>query len=177
LAPKEANVDFLIIALRIIHIFSGVFWVGSSVTLAFFVTPAVAATADAGQAFIAHLITRARIATSIAASAILTVLAGGSLYWIDSQGLTSAWTTSGPGVGFGLGAVFALVGLVFGLLVGTGTTALGRIAAELKGAKPTPGQMTRIQAARRQLAYAGPISTVAMLLALLCMATARYWRL
>jgi uncharacterized membrane protein len=150
------------------------FWVGGSIILGFFISPTVAATADAGQRFMAHLIVKTRLTAAITGSAILTVLAGGSLYWIDSQGLTSLWHKSGPGLGFGIGGLFALVGLVFGIMVGRNITILGTLASQIKG-KPTDEQMGQIQAAQKQLAYAGPISTIALILALACMATARYW--
>jgi uncharacterized membrane protein len=167
--------NVLVIALRLIHVVSGVFWVGSAVIFGFFISPSVAATADSGQKFMAHLVTKTRLTAAITGSAILTVLAGGSLYWIDSQGLTSPWQSSGPGVGFGIGALFALVGLVFGILVGRNVNILGTLASQIQG-KPTSEQMGKIQAAQKQLAYASPISTISQILALVCMATARYWR-
>jgi len=148
--------------------------VGSSLFTAIYLGPAVSATAEAGQRVLAQLITKAKLGTAISASAGLTVLAGGWLYWVDSQGLTSGWTHSGPGTGFGIGALFAIVGLIFGGLVGRDMSTLGTLAAEISG-KPTPEQMAKIGAARKQLAYAGPTSTVTLLIALICMATARYW--
>jgi uncharacterized membrane protein len=166
--------NYLVIALRIIHILSGVFWVGSALFNGLFLGPAAAATAEAGQKVVAHLVTKARLTGRISAAAGLTVLAGGALYWIDSQGLTSLWTRSGPGTGFGLGALFALVGLVFGIIVGRDMTAIVTTASQISG-KPTSEQLGKIQAAQRQLAYAGPTNTIALVLALLCMATARYW--
>ena len=164
----------LVIVLRLVHILSGVFWVGSSVILSFYIGPAVAATAESGQKVLAHLITRAKIHVRITVAALLTLLAGGALYWIDSQGFTSAWQHSGPGVGFGLGALLALFGLGFGMMVGKNLSLLGNLAAQLQG-KPSPDQLAKIQAAQKQLAYASPISTTALILALVCMATARYW--
>lgn len=164
----------LIIVLRLLHIVSGVFWAGSSILFGFIISPAITATAESGQKVLAHLVTKARLSAMIAYSAILTVLAGASLYWIDSQGFTSPWQRSGPGVGFGIGGLAAVAGLVFGLLVGRNTNILGRMAAELQG-KPSPEQLARIQAAVRQLGYAGPISSIAIFIALVCMATARYW--
>jgi uncharacterized membrane protein len=164
----------LVLALRLIHILSGVFWVGSSVLFFLFMGPAVAATAEAGQKFMAHMVTKAKVTRATAVAAVLTVLAGGSLYWIHSQGGTSPWQYSGPGIGFGIGGLAAIVGLVFGLLVGRSTDVLGNLAAQIQG-KPSPAQLSQIQAAQKQLAYAGPISTVALIVALLCMATARYW--
>ncbi len=37
-----------ILILRLIHILSGVFWVGINIFLNFFISPTIAATADAG---------------------------------------------------------------------------------------------------------------------------------
>ena len=166
--------NYLILALRLIHIIGGVFWVGSSVMFKFYISPTIAATADSGQKFIAHLVTKTRLTSAITGSAVLTVLAGAALYWIDSQGLTSLWKSSGPGLGFGLGALFALVGLVFGMMVGRNVGILGRLASQVQG-KPTNEQMSRIQSAQKQLGYAAPVSTLFLILALGCMATARYW--
>ncbi len=166
--------DYLKLVLRLIHILAGVFWVGSNLLFGLFIGPTVAATAEAGQKFMAHMVTKAKITTRITAAAILTVLAGAWLYWLDSDGLTSAWKNSGPGIGFGIGGLLGLVGLVFGIMVGVNTAKLGTLASQIQG-KPTPEQMSQIQAAQKQLAYAGPVSTIALILALACMATARYW--
>jgi uncharacterized membrane protein len=170
----EVHMNYLVFVLRLIHILAGVFWVGSSMVFVFFLTPAVAATGEAGQKLMVHLINKARLSTRIAISAVLTVLAGGWLYLIDSQGLTSAWRSSGPGIGFGIGGLFALIGLVFGLMVGINSNRLGKLSAEIQG-KPTEAQLAGIQAAQKQLKYAGPISSAALIIALICMATARYW--
>jgi len=166
--------NYLVVVLRLIHILSGVFWVGGSILFIFFISPAIAANVEAGQKIMAHLVTKGRISVAIAISAILTVLAGSWLYLIDSQGLTSSWQRSGPGTGFGIGAFFAIIGLVFGLIVGRNSSLLGNLAAEMKG-KPTPEQMNKITAAQKQLAFASPVSSIALILALICMATARYW--
>jgi uncharacterized membrane protein len=168
------NLDYLKIVLRLIHILSGVFWVGGSIIFGFFIGPAVQATGEAGQKFMAHLVTNAKITVRITVSAILTVLAGGWLYWLDSDGLTSAWKNTATGVGFGIGALFALVGLVFGIMVGTNTQALVKIGGQVQG-KPTPEQMNQIQTIRKRLALVGPINTFALIIALVCMATSRYW--
>ena len=136
--------------------------------------PAMAATGAAGQQMMAHMITKGRMSTRITGAAILTVLAGAVLYWRDSQGLTSPWTYSAAGWGFGIGAVFALVGLVFGIMVGMNAKKIGMIGAAAKG-NPTPEQLAGMQAAQKQMSSASTISTVALILALACMATARYW--
>lgn len=166
--------NVLIIVLRLIHIFAGVFWVGAVLFNFVFLGPAVAATGDAGQKMMGYLVTKARFTGRITIAAILTILAGGALYWIDSQGLTSAWTRSATGWGFGIGALFALIGGGFGGVVGATITKMGRIGAAAKG-KPTPEQLAELQAAQKQLAMASKVTTAALLVALVCMATARYW--
>lgn len=166
--------NVFIIVLRLIHIVSGVFWVGGSMISALFLAPAVAATGEAGQQMMGYMVNKGRITVRITAAAIATVLAGAALYWIDSQGLTSAWTFSPTGLGFALGALLAIVGLVFGLMVGQSAKKIGMIAAASKG-QPTAGQLGEIQAAQRRMATSSQISTVVLILALVCMATARYW--
>ncbi len=166
--------SILVILLRLIHILSGVFWVGGSMISAFFLAPAVAATGDAGQKMMGHMVIKGRMTVRITIAAVLTVLAGASLYWIDSHGLTSPWTTSGPGWGFGIGALFALVGLGTGMQVGAYAAKLGKIAAAAQG-KPSPDQLAEMQAAQQRMSLYSKVSTAALILALACMATARYW--
>ena len=166
--------NVITIVLRLIHILAGVFWVGSSLVSAFFLSPALAATGEAGQKMMAHMIQKGRMSVRITAAAILTVLAGAILYWRDSQGFTSPWTYSGAGWGFGIGAVAALIGLGFGMQVGMSAKKLGGIAAAAKG-QPTPEQIAEMQAAQKSMSSASNISTVALIIALACMATARYW--
>ncbi len=166
--------NVFLIVLRLIHILSGVFWVGGGMISFFFLSPAVAATGPAGQQMMGYIVNKGRMTMRLTIAAILTVLAGAALYWIDSHGFTSPWTVSAPGLGFALGAIFALVGLGSGLVVGRSFQALGRIAASAQG-KPSPEQLGEMQAIQKRLAMASRINTYALILALVCMATARYW--
>ncbi len=166
--------NVLTIVLRLIHIVSGVFWVGGSMIAYFFLSPAVAATGDAGQKMMGYMVNKGKMSARITAAAIATVLAGAVLYWIDSHGFSSPWTVSAPGLGFALGAVFAFAGLGFGMQVGRSTHTLGEIAAAAAG-KPTPEQIAQMQAAQQRMASASRVSTIFLVLALACMATARYW--
>ena len=165
----------LMIVLRIIHIISGIFWVGGGLVMFFFIVPTLGATAEAGQKFAQHLMTQTRFTAIVTSAAILTVLAGSSLFWIDSDGLTSAWTHSSVGLGFAIGAFFALIGLIFGLMVGNTNGALAKLGAQIHG-KPTPEQMVQIGALRKRLAVVSPINIYSLILATLLMAIARYLR-
>jgi uncharacterized membrane protein len=167
--------DYLKLVLRFIHILSGVFWVGSAVFLGFFVTPALPSLGEGGPKLMAYLVTKAKITQRIVIAATLTVLAGGWLYWLDSSGnLFSGWATSAAGIGFGIGALFALVGWVFGIMIGVNTEGLVRVGSQVQG-KPTDEQMSKIQMHQSRLKFVAPISTISQILALICMATARYW--
>jgi uncharacterized membrane protein len=168
--------NLLIIILRLIHILGGVFWVGGALMSAFFLAPAMAGTGEAGQKFMGYMVTKGRLSARLTVASILTVLAGAVLYWIDSGGLTSAWTTSATGWGFGIGGIFALIGLGYGMAVGRSVKKLGSIATAVQG-KPTQAQIVELQAAQKQMATASQISTAALIIALICMATARYWGL
>jgi len=165
--------DFLVIVLRILHIISGVLWVGAGLIMFFFIGPTLGATAEAGQKFAQHLMTQTRFTAVVTVSAILTVLAGFVLYWIDSGGLTSAWMHSGAGLGFGIGAFFGLIGFVFGMMVGNSNGALAKLGTQIQG-KPTPEQMSQIGALRKRLSVVSPINAYSLILALLFMAIARY---
>jgi uncharacterized membrane protein len=166
--------NYLVVTLRLIHILSGVFWVGSTIYFGFFIKPTIQATADAGQKFIAHLVNKRPLGTAMSGSAILTVVAGGSLYWIDSGGLTTGWLRSGPGWGFGIGGLFALIGFILTALAGHRTHMLGMIASHIQG-EPTHEQLKQFQAAQKQLGVLSPMGTIVLVIALICMATARYW--
>src|SRR5512132_3321008 len=100
---KGENMTYLIWLLRIIHIVGGIVWVGGTLIMTFFIAPTVGATAEAGQRFVGHLMNNLKFSNRMAAASGSTILAGFILYWIDSQGFTSPWMTSGAGRGFGIG--------------------------------------------------------------------------
>ncbi|MFH1183791.1 MAG: hypothetical protein V1755_01980 [Chloroflexota bacterium] len=164
----------LLIILRLIHIVGGVLWVGTALLNTFFLAPTVAATAEAGQKFMGHLVTKARLTARVTLASYLTLLSGACLYWIDSQGFTSAWQSSGPGVGFGLGAAAGFIGLGFGQLVGKNATLVARLAGQTEGT-PSLDQSAAIQKAQTRMTSAGRISTSFLIVSLVLMATARYW--
>ena len=165
--------DYLVIILRIIHIVAGVFWVGGVLIMTFFIGPTIGATAEAGQRFVGHLMNNLKFSNRMSIAAGLTILAGFILYWIDSDGFASAWMSSGAGRGFGIGAGFALIGFVFGLLIGRTTNAMAQLGAQFRG-KPSREQTSQMQSIRKQQATYSNISAAALILAVIFMAIARY---
>jgi len=166
---------YLIVILRLIHILSGVFWVGSTIFLSFFVMPTIQATAGAGQKFLIYLVAKRPLGVAIDISARLTAIAGGFLYWIDSDGLTSGWLYSGPGWGFGIGGLFGLIGLIFDMLAVKQIKILSKTVS-IQGEPPLE-QMDHFRSTQKRLGDFSAISGIVLVVALLCMATARYWRL
>jgi uncharacterized membrane protein len=167
--------NLLVLVLRLIHVFGGVFWVGGALIMAFFITPAIGATGEAGQKFFGYVMTQSRFSMAMMIAAIATVLAGFLLYSIDSSWFTSAWMSAGPGIGFGTGAVFALVGFSAGMMIPGVGKAMGALAAQFKGA-PSPDQAAQMAALRQRQMLLSKVNAYALIVATLIMATARYWR-
>ncbi len=168
--------DIYMIVLRLFHIISGVLWIGGGILYLGFVEPAVRATMPASQKFVKALMPR--YTQYMAAVGGLTVLAGALLYWRDSSGLSLAWITTPTGIGFTLGALLALVGFVMGfVLVKPPADQMGKLSGEIEsgGKPPTREQVAEMGRLNTSLVQLGRITFGLLTLALVCMATARYW--
>jgi len=78
--------NWLIIVLRLLHIFFGVFWGGAVFTAARFILPAAATSGAEGQRFMRRLMLEAGLTRAMIVSGAISVLAGLWLLWIDSAG-------------------------------------------------------------------------------------------
>jgi len=165
---------YFIWLLRLVHILSGAFWFGGNLMMMFFVGPTVREMGEAGPKFVGHLVRNLKFTTYMTVAAGLTALAGVSLYWIDSSGLTSAWMQSGAGTGFGIGAVFGVIGFVYGILVGRTINALVALGGQVQG-KPSPEQAAQLGSLQKQQANYSKISAGALTLSLVFMSIARYF--
>ena len=167
----------LTVVLRILHIVFGAFWVGAALMLTYFISPAVRETEDSGQKFFSHVMQKTNLTKTITFSALISVIAGLALYWIRSDGFQTGWMASGPGIGFGLGGLAALIGLHYGLLQGKRSTALTKLGQDIQsqGTPPTDTQLKTIQKLQGQLKTGGQINAISLLISSLLMATARYW--
>jgi hypothetical protein len=163
---------YLIWLLRIIHIVAGVFWVGGTLIMTFFVGPTVGAIGEPGQKFIAHLMNNLKFSNRMAAASGLTILAGAILYALDARA-GEAWLRSNFAIGLGIGALFALIGFVFGMMIGRTIKAMAQLGAQFQG-KPSPAQLSQMQALQKRQATVSMISTWSVILATVFMAVARY---
>jgi uncharacterized membrane protein len=165
---------YLTWVLRIIHVMAGVFWVGGTLMMTFFIAPVTGATAEAGQKFIGYLMNNLKFSSRMSAAAGLTILAGFFLYWIDSDGFTSAWMSSGAGRGFGIGAAFALVGFAFGIMIGRTTKNMAQLGAQMQGTS-SANQLSQMQVLRKQQTTYSYISATSLIISVIFMAIARYF--
>jgi uncharacterized membrane protein len=176
---KELHMNiYLLNVLRFAHVVGGILWAGAAISYLFFVKPSVKSIGPAGPQFMQNLTQRRRYPIFMMITSLLTVLAGGALYWMISGGLSLAWAATGPGLGFTIGSAAALIAFFLGAL-GIGPTAAqigafgGQIAASRQG--PTPQQLDRMQALEKKLSSLENTEFVLLAISLVTMATARYW--
>jgi uncharacterized membrane protein len=169
--------DPFILLLRLLHIGSAIFWVGSAFTFFLFVSPSAKAIGPDAQGAFMNEVVRRRFPMVVLVAGIITVLAGALLYLRDSGGLSSAWVTSPTGIGFSIGAVAAIISLVLGPTVILPTISnLYALGGQLKaeGRPPTPEEGAILHALDRRLTVVGQFDLVLLSVAVVMMATARY---
>jgi hypothetical protein len=145
--------NYLMLGLRLTHILAGVFWVGATLTTTYYLKQNT------------ELAASRRLATAMTAAGILNVLAGYAMYWVDSDGFQSAWTHSGPGIGFAIGGAFGLLGLVLRILANRKMKTLSRPDNELS---------ENLIGHEQKLARLNMLNVWSLIIAVLFMAAARY---
>jgi uncharacterized membrane protein len=170
--------DASIVFLRIVHIVTGVIWVGSLFVVVVFVQPSAATLGAAGAPFMSEL-RRRRFVDVVFIDALFTVVAGSFLYWHDWHAYPSFgdWIGSTFGTALTVGALLAISGLGVAALVTRPTigrlVSLGRQVAG-SGGPPSTEQAARIGAMQHRLVVAERVSFSLVLLAVVAMASARY---
>jgi hypothetical protein len=170
--------DATMVVLRIVHIATGVIWVGSLFVVVVFVQPSAAALGAAGAPFMSEL-RRRRFVDVVFIDAVFTVLAGAILYWHDwhLQPSFGDWISTSFGASLTVGAVLAIAGL--GVAASLTRPTIGRLVSLGKqvaesGAPPTPETAARIGSLQHRLVIAERVSFSLVLLAVVAMSSARY---
>jgi hypothetical protein len=167
-----------IIALRLVHIVSGAFWFGAALTMFLFLQPTAQATAPEGQKFMLHLLRNRRFSEVVLAAGLLTIGAGSILFWRDSSGLQLAWMSKPPGLGFTVGAIAATLALLAFVFIGYPTgRRLVAIGDRLEDERRPPNEEEQVvlAGAQRTLQRVGVTVLALLVIAVISMATARYW--
>jgi uncharacterized membrane protein len=147
-----------LIALRILHIGGGVFWVGTTLFAAFFLEPSVSAAGPAGGEVMKRL-NATRFHPVMITLTLLTLLAGLRLLWILSGGFNATWVRSSSGLCYMIGGVSALVGFVIGAAV-NGPTA--RKLGTVTDATAREALLARLRVATRATAWLLILTVVLM---------------
>jgi hypothetical protein len=169
--------NYYVITLRLIHIFTGVFWAGAAWMIAGFVEPAVRATGPEGGKFMRQLAGPGRLPFFMQAASGLNVLSGLLLYWRASGGLQTSWITSGPGLGYTVSSLAALAAFVLGFLIqGRAAERMAALGREIQaaGGPPNPAQIKEMQALQERIRQGGLVGGVLLAIAVIGMGVARY---
>jgi len=166
-----------LLALRLIHILSGIFWIGGGLYTFFFLGPALASTpAVMGQVMAA--LQKRRIFTAQQIAAALVVLSGLRLLMIDSAGFSGSYFATGPGRTFAIAGAFAILAGIFNFGVARPTmeraVAVGAALAASADSSEKARLTQQLDRLRKRAATAGMLAVTSGILAASGMAVARY---
>jgi uncharacterized membrane protein len=166
-----------IIVLRIVHIFFGVFWAGGVMFLNFVVGPALAASGPDGMR-VMQVMHKRRLFHVILGAALLSILSGIDLLRRDSGNFSAGWFRSPMGMGLSTGMLAAIIAFLIGLLaINPAMNRMSALVGQMMQAAPEArdGFMAQIGAARARMIAFGMVGMLFIVIAVLTMATARYW--
>jgi uncharacterized membrane protein len=159
--------------LRLLHIFSGVFWAGAVIYMASFVIPASADAGPAGGQFMQKLMAR-KVPVWMMVASIVNVLAGFRLMWILS-GFRGSWFTSPDGMSLTIGGAAAIIAIIYGMSVlRPASFRMAKLAQAIGNNPPTPEQAAEAGALRKKLATGNKNVAILLSIAVICMSIAKY---
>ncbi|MCF7822993.1 MAG: hypothetical protein K9N35_02380 [Candidatus Marinimicrobia bacterium] len=165
----------LVIILRIIHIFSGIFWVGFAIFNFVYFQPALKATGAEGQSVLQYLSKKTSLMPTVYLSATLTFISGLALFWPMSA--TPAVMHSGYGMIISIGALAGIVAWVMAVFVIRGILKnleqAGQAMQSQDGA-PSKDQIDKMTRLSKRLNRNGRIALIFMMIAVLGMSIAQY---
>jgi hypothetical protein len=159
----------MIFVLRLVHIISGVFWVGSVMFTALLLAPTLRALGPGAGPVMNQLVKVRKLPMVMMSSALLTMAAGIWLFMIDMSLSQGAFMKSGSGMTF---LAFA-VGMAVNLPASKRLAAIGTAVAA-RGGPPTPEEQGELQRLNGRMSTASQIVMILLVLATGAMAIARY---
>jgi hypothetical protein len=173
--------DILAIILRIFHIFGAITWIGIGFFTFLSLDPLVKKLGPEGKRLQGILFGQSNLQQIFPAAGGTTILSGLLLYIKDSgmfAGNGLAWVGSPQGIVFGIGGLAGIGVMMMGArVVRPLVEQAQKIGAEIQagGGKPTPEQTQALAAIDERMERINRIDFVLMVVAVLCMATARYF--
>jgi hypothetical protein len=174
----DAATIFMLV-FRVLHIAAGVGWAGSVFLFVVLIQPSAAAIGPAAGPFMMELLGRRKLVSWLLSLGGTTVVAGLLLYWRDANGLDGlgAFVGSRFGLVLAIGAGAAIVAFLIGLF-GTRPNAsklLELAARAASGGPPAPALAQEIASVQDRLKVLARIAFAFIVVAVVAMATARYW--
>ncbi|MHB1096249.1 MAG: hypothetical protein ACYC3F_08740 [Gemmatimonadaceae bacterium] len=165
-----------LLILRVIHVVGAVIWAGTALFVSFFLIPALGMAGPAGAPVMGALIRR-RLFVIVPAIAVLTMLAGLRLMWLNSGGNSAAYFASRTGMTYATGAVVSIV--AFTIFLTVNRPALGRIGAlQAQMAQTVEAErgplMAQVNALRERTAVGSKVIAYLLIIASIAMAIGRY---
>ena len=168
--------DISRIVFRLIHIFSGVFWVGAVWMLTTFIGSTARALGKDAAPFMQHFTLRSGFQRAISIAAGLSLLTGLSLYW-ENFGDAIVINT-GRGLALTFGGAAGIIAFYIGIFViGRNTNKMRDLADSFAAASgpPSDDDLGTMQALQEKVAGAGALTAVFMVLALIGMTLSEHF--
>jgi uncharacterized membrane protein len=170
--------NIIFVLMRTAHIFGAVLWVGAAIIYMFYFNPSIRASGPAGKNVMQQLMGKQRFPLYMNTVALLTILSGAYLIYVDSGGLQLNWFRTGPGIGFTLGAIVGIAVFFVGMLgIKPRSERMGELGRQIgsAGGPPSPAQAAEMQKIEKELGLIERVDFVMLTFALLAMSTARFW--
>ena len=167
--------DVSMVVSRLVHIFSGVVWVGAIWSMAMFIGPTARAVGADGQKFMQHFIMRSSLQRVLTTVGILTVASGLFIYYRLFGGLANLNT--GNGLALTVGGAAGLAALVVGIQTGGIINRMRAISGEVAkaGVPPNPEQSAELAKLQEGMAIRGAVNAILMAVALAGMSLSEYF--
>jgi uncharacterized membrane protein len=166
-----------LIALRLIHVMGGIFWVGAMMYNTFFLMPAMNAAGPQASGAVSKGLMARHLFTVMPTVAVLTMLSGLRLMQLTSSGFSATWFQSPGGSTYAMGGLAAIVAFVGGLLLSRPT--MMKLGATLAERAQAPADRhaaidARIAGLRTRASIVNGTVSALLLAAAAAMAVARY---
>ncbi len=162
--------EILFLALRTVHVISGVFWVGAAFVITGFVKPTARRLQGEGQRFFQALLVQSQLRRWIMIAAWTAVLSGVVLYGRDWR---SGWLVTRSGAALMVGGLAAIAALAIGMCVLRVTAdrmaALGKEIQNTTGS-PSEAQRQQMNALQQKMDRAGRVEAALFIVVLIGMA-------
>lgn len=166
----------MFLALRIVHILTGVFWAGSVFFLVSFLQPAFRDVGPDGAKVFGALRAR-RMFTWTPVMALFAILSGLWMYMVRMGG-APGWAGTREAMALGTGAVASLLGFFAGVFMMRGPTLRAADLAAQAGPMPAGAEKDRIMAEvaglRARATMGGRAVATLLFVTVIAMAVARY---